>query len=531
MLRYLKITTFLLLIASLFSCRKDFERPNWDVELLAPLIKTSLNLEDLLPDTVLVTNPDTSLKVVYQTSIFDIGIDSLFQIPDTTITDVHSIAVSSIAAPGSVFYSEPEEYSLNVNNGVGLNLAMIESGFIEIEIYSEIKEKIIITYTVPSAIKNGDTLELVETINAATPGNPAHFKRKIDISGYDLDLTGVNHSEINTLVTRAVATVDPMASSSVTLIFGETITFNTTLLGVEPYFVRGYFGNQLLSYKDTAEVNVLNKIAGTIDLDEVDVNIEFKNGIGADAQILLNQFGALNTNTTNNVNLLHSSIGSPINLNRGLLTYSIPEVNYSAYNIPMNTINSNIDQLIETLPNSIIYDIDININPLGNISGGNDFVYKKHLLETNLNVEFPLSLIANNLALSDTLSFSLPNETQTGRIIDGTLFLYADNGFPFDAAIELSLFDESNNFLQTLNVSTKILAAPVDGNLRVLSPKQSVLSIPVSTATADNLYLANKMVFKIGFTTQPQSQFVKLYEGYDIDIQVVGDFSYNLSFN
>jgi len=67
--------SFLVILLLFFSCRKDFERPNWDVDLLAPLVKTSLTLDNLLPDSVLVTNPDTSLKIVYQTSLFDIDMD------------------------------------------------------------------------------------------------------------------------------------------------------------------------------------------------------------------------------------------------------------------------------------------------------------------------------------------------------------------------------------------------------------------------------------------------------------------------
>ena len=131
-----KIVGYFLGLLVLFGCKRDVEKANWDVDALAPLIKTSLNLEDLLPDSILQTNPDTSLKLVYTENIFDVNVDSLFQIPDTTVTDVYNIPFSSTVAPGGTFYSEAEEYGLNVNNGVGLNYAQIESGFIELEIIS-----------------------------------------------------------------------------------------------------------------------------------------------------------------------------------------------------------------------------------------------------------------------------------------------------------------------------------------------------------------------------------------------------------
>lgn len=531
MLKTKNILFIICLVSTLFSCRKDFERPNWDVDLLAPLIKTSLNLNDLLPDSVLVTNPDTSLKLVYQTNIFDIDMDSLYKIPDTTISDIYTIGLSSVANPGSTFYSNDQDIKLNITNNVELNYALIESGFIEVEIFSEIREKIIVKYTIPSFTKNGDTLVLQEIIDAATLSQDGHLVKRIDISGYEMDLTGKSKSEVNTIITRASGTVDTNALAPVSITAGQKITYYNKLIDIVPYYVRGYFGNQQLHYgPETTNIDVFNKIiSGSLDLEQVAVNIEFKNGIGVDAQLVLNQFTTVNTNTANNAPLSHTVIGSPININRAQLTNSVPEVVFSNYNVAINTSNSNIDQLIEIFPNQLLYDINININPFGNISGGNDFVYKKHSLETNLNVEFPLSLVANNLTLADTINFSLPDETETGRINSGSLYLYANNGFPFNANLQLSMYDELNNFIQTIPVTNQILAAPVNSSLRVTSKKESVLRIPLNTADVDNLYNAKKILLTIAFTTQPQPQFIKIYEEYEIDIQVVGDFSYNVS--
>jgi hypothetical protein len=533
MLNFKKILSVTIIVITLFSCRKDFERPDWDVDLLAPLIRTTLSLNDLLQDSIIQVNPDTSIKLVYQTNIFDVEMDSLFKIPDTTITDIYVIPFTSIANPGNPFYSNANERTLNVSNGVELNYVMVESGFIEIEIYSEIKEKVIITYTIPSATKNGDTLVLQDIIPAGTIAQDGYFIKTIDLSGYNLDLTGISNSEVNTLVTRAVGMVDTNATAPVTLSFGEKITYNNTLIDVVPFFVKGYFGNQQIHFgPETTEINVFDPIiSGSLDLDQVDVTIGFKNGLGIDGQLILNQFSTVNTNTANNVSLNHSSIGTPLNINRAQLTYSVPEVNYSNYNINMNTSNSNIDQLIEIFPNQLMYDMNLIVNPLGNISGGNDFVYKKHTLETNLNVEFPLSIVANNLTLMDTVNFNISRDSESGKIIDGTLFVYANNGYPFDAVITMDLYDENLNFLQNLSINNYIQSAPVDAFFKVINKKESVLSFPLSPSDIDNLYSAKIIVLSVAFTTTAQPQFVKIYNDYIIDIKMVGDFSYNTSFN
>lgn len=533
MLKTSKILFLLAIIGFFSSCQKDFERPNWDVDLLAPLVKSTLTLDDLIPDSIIQVNPDTSLKLVYQTNIFDVDMDSLFTIPDTTVSDVYVIPLSSIASPGNSFYSTDEELKLNINNGVELNYAVVESGFIEIEIFSEIKEKIIITYTIPSATLNGDTLVVNELIDEWTPAQDGYIKKVIDISGYTLDLTGISKAEINTIVTRAVGVVDTNASASVLISSGEKITYKNTMRDIVPYYVKGYFGSQQYTFgPETTNLTVFDKIiAGSLGIDQVDVNLDFENGFGVDAQVIMNQFSTINTNSGSSASLTHAIIGAPLNINRAQETFAIPEVNYSNYNVFMNTSNSNIDQLVEVLPNQIQYEIDMNVNPLGNVSGGNDFVFKKHPLKINLNVEFPLSLIATNLTLADTVDLSLSSDNTKGEIIDGILYLYAENGFPFDAVIMLDLYDESMNFIKNLTVNNQILAAPVDASFRATQKKSSKIDIPLSGADIDNLYQSGKVVVRIAFTTQPQAQHLKIYEDYAIDIKLVGDFTYNVNAN
>jgi hypothetical protein len=95
----------------------------------------------------------------------------------------------------------------------------------------------------------------------------------------------------------------------------------------------------------------------------------------------------------------------------------------------------------------------------------------------------------------------------------------------------MDLYDDNLNFLQNLSINNYIQSAPVDASLKVVSKKESVLSIPLTQSDIDNLYNAKKIVMSVAFTTTAQPQFIKIYENYAIDIKVVGDFSYNTSFN
>lgn len=522
------LTTILLLTIAL-SCRKAIDKPTWDVDIIAPLVNTSLNINQLLPADVLIVNGDSSLKIVYNTEIFNIDVDSLFKIPDTTITEIYTVPLNLIADPGDSFYSNDEERTLGVSNGVELNYASIESGFIEIEVFNDIREKVLVTYKILSATKFGDTLTLTELIDAGTSFQPGYLKKRIDISNYDLNLTGINGNKTNTLVTQAAASVDTNGST-VNINIGQKIKYINTLKDVVPYYVKGYFGSQ--SYRfgpETTDFTVFNRIIdGTIDIEDVDVTLSFENGIGVDAQLVINQLKTINTKNGAQASLNHSIIGSPININRSTQTNSVPEVNYTTYTNQLTTSNSNIDQLIELFPNQLLYDINLLINPFGNISGSNDFVFKKHPLKTQLNVEFPLSLVANNLTLVDTVDFNLEQNT-SDKILEGTLFIYANNGYPFDATLGLELLDENSNPIKNLPISNYIASATVDANLKVSAKKESVLAIPLNKTDVDDLYRTKKIIIKTAFNTTAKPQFVKIYESYSISIKMVGDFAYQIN--
>jgi len=532
MLKLGKLIVSTLLVLVFFSCRKETEKPTWDVDLLAPLLKTTLSLEDLLVDSIVQSNTDNSLKIVFETELFDLNPDSLVQIPDTSITEFFSVPVTLTANPGNNFYSNDEEIDFNVKNGVELNFAKIESGFIEIEVFSDIEEKIIVEYFVPSATKNGDTLVLEEIIDAATPSQQGYLKKIIDLSGYDMDLTGISGVEVNTIYTKAHAIIDTLGAP-VLIDVTDLVVIYSQFVDIVPFYAKGYFGSQNVHFgPETTTTDAFDWITnGTIDLEQADVNFNIKNGIGVDAQIIFNQLETQNTHTATNVSLNHSMIGSSVNVNRAQETNSMPEVSYANNYIDINTTNSNIDQLLEVLPNQFLYELDLAINPFGNISGSNDFFYKNHPIEANLNVEIPLSFAANNLTLVDTISVSLSDDNSSSGLLGGSLFLYAENGYPFDAGIELELYDANMNFIKKLTTIDQFLAAPVDAALKVTQKRASRITIPLSTSDIGDLFEAKKIVISLSFTTTAQPQFVKIYNNYKIDLKVVGDFGYTVNFN
>ncbi len=67
-----------LLLGILLGCKPDPKVPKWDIEALAPLIHSRVDINDIVPDSSLVTSADGALSLVYQTRLADLKPDEIF---------------------------------------------------------------------------------------------------------------------------------------------------------------------------------------------------------------------------------------------------------------------------------------------------------------------------------------------------------------------------------------------------------------------------------------------------------------------
>jgi hypothetical protein len=87
----MKRALYLLVVVSLFlsSCKKD--PPDWKPGILLPIINSSMGIGNLMSDSLLVADTDSSLKIVYRYYFDGVQLDQLLKIPDTTLTKTASL--------------------------------------------------------------------------------------------------------------------------------------------------------------------------------------------------------------------------------------------------------------------------------------------------------------------------------------------------------------------------------------------------------------------------------------------------------
>lgn len=511
----------------LFSCKKEMTRPTWDVDVSVPLIHSSMGLENLIPDSLLSTNSNGEVSLVFDQSVYKLNLDTLLNLPDTTVADTFSIPFpfpSLSINPGQTIITSTENKRFDLDD-IELSFIKIRSGQTSFHISSTISQPTIYEYTITNAIKNGQPFNFTINVPAGSQSNPSIMTGVYDFTGYELDLRGDSGNEYNKYKTIIKVSLDPTAITT-TVYNSDKVIVKNTFSDLHPSYAQGYFGSQQIDvpYEETV-FDFLRNISGTLDLDQVNVDFEIINGIGIDASAKIDTLKSVNTRNGNEVLLNHSFIGNSININRATNTGSTS--NPSVYSINLNNGNSNTDLFLENLPDKIGTSMGIFINPMGNISGHQDFLYDDKTFDVRVNAEIPLNIIASGLTLSDTLELNIDAEN-ADNVNEGVLHIFADNGFPFSAELQLYLLDASGNTVDSIVNPNIIYSAYTNPSFIVTSSRETRLDVRLNPSQTDHLLSSQRILIKTIFNTASQTQHVQLFNSYRIGIRISTELNYTV---
>ena len=503
---------------------------SWDVDVIAPVIKTELNMADLIADSLLTSTADGALRLKVEQPLIDLPLDSLLKIPDTTIVKpvAATFALNDIPpgtpVPGVQLDSE---FALG---DIALKRVRLREGQLILKVKSIVGTEIEFDYRIPKATRFGNMLVLTGSVEPGFAGDTAVATYEVDLANYDIDLQGLDGVSFNTLETSVALT---------TSIDGETVSIgaNETFLIIEYSFLNlipdyglGYFGQQSNnSENENSELDVLNRITdGQMFLDSVTIGLKVTNGVGADARFKLDELASINTRTNNTVNLNHSIIGSNILLTRA------QDIDGSAENVipyivdyELNNGNSNIIDFIENLPDQLGFTFGFDINPLGNVSAGNDFFYYDKPFQAIMDIDIPLRARLDDLTLIDTIDWDLGQTSVVESVNSGVFTLKAINGLPLEGMVELIMMDENLFELGTLVAPSTIPAPALNAENRVIEPLTTTIEIPISEEIADILPDTRKVHLRVRFSTAGQPDLIDFYDDYGIDLKLIGRFNIN----
>ena len=528
----------------LFFCMACKRSPtSWEDNIVAPLANGSLSLGNLFPDTVIKANADSSLMIAFESNLINYNIDSLLKIPDTTISTILTNTLgATFAFPkgyNTIFTDPPANNNYNFPNGILLSKAIIRQGKVKAQLYNNYTQPLLYEYKLPSATKNGISLDTTFYIPGGTSINPGTTVCYINLADYTVDFTGTGYNTYNVIIQGGTLSTASNAQAD-SLHPGQGLTANFTFMGMVPQYAVGYFGNQSISLgPDTATFSAFNSIKkGLLNLNSATVSMQVTNQFGVDMKANISNITSINSNNPSTVALTYTNV--PVG---NLLIYAAqdnngptnPVINItpSIKNITFNNSNSNVKDFIGNLPGRLSYKLNAQINPPigsgGNQSLNNEFGYYGTSFSANLNINVPLYFSASNLLLADTIGINLASVGQLQNVNGGNLILTATNSYPFIINLNAQLLDANKHVIDNLFASpSTIQAAPLDGNGKVAYPQKSKLYIPLTPQKISNLQKAKYIYYSATFNTVNQPAQVKFYSNYTLDLLLTADINYTL---
>ncbi len=464
-------------LISLMSCRK--EKTIWDSNWIAPLVNDTLSLNNLVNDSTLTADLSTFYQVDLTRTILNLGIEDFVTLPDTLISHNFNITVPSLTVPpGFSIVNEIEEHTIG-DNSIQLKKIRVSNGIIKMEVFNPLNTKTFFTVELPGVSKNGvGFLEQYE-VPAGSISNPGSIIASLDISGYDLVLTGVSGGEYNILQSRLVVSTDP-SGPSVNVTSSHIFKVNAELKNIKIDYARGYFGNLVVSDTTSFNLEFLNNItAGTIDLPAVNLQFEITNGMKIDAKALLTTIS--NTNNQGNTAVLSNyQIGVPFYIDQATGGWS--SLTNSTTTVSFDASNSNLESYLENLGNSHTIGYKLEMNPFGNVSGGWNEIFPNSRLKVKVKAQMPLAIGADGLTLRDTFDLEIKQNLEKSHVESGIFVLNASNAFPLSGNVKLFLMNADGVVIHTVVGSSEITSSlygnidPADGIRKMSSEVNFILT-------------------------------------------------------
>jgi hypothetical protein len=503
-------------------CRKPTSA-NWDVDMVFPVVTSQLNIKNFLGDTIFKSDNTGLLNLSLTRTITAIKLDSLIKLPDTTIVQSFISPFPLTLIPGQTFSALPtSELKFNISNGVALKVAEIKTGILNVKFSNTINEPLDLKYSIISATKNGLPFSITETIPPGTNSLIKSYK----LDGYSLNMRGLTGNAYNTIIQTYTVALSANASSVTTGNF-QGAYIDLTYSDIVPQYAEGYFGQQTVPIAlDTTVFDIIN-------------NFEAKNFMLNSATFnfnILNQFGAEFSGSLFNIKSINSpsfiplttSALSNININRASKIGTT--IFQTVKSVSLTTANSNIAPFLSLLPNKLTYQGSIVVNPLGNLSGFNDFAFYNTGLNVTADVNIPMRFNASLFKLTSTTAVDFTNIKQLDRVNFGDFVLSASNGYPFNAQLQAYMLDENEKIIDSLFIPTAntFLKGITDAQNIVTFPTRTSIKAPFDRNKIQNLKKTKSLKILTYFIMPPNPPDIKLYENYTFDINIIAELNYNV---
>lgn len=413
------------LFAFLFlGCQK--QELKWSSDWIVPLADGEVKMSDLLDEKFLQVNGQGWYDLVFDTTL-DFGIDSLLTITDTTVQLDYQVPVSVSVPPGVMLINEVQNQSGLLPEDVQLKALHLQSGTLHYRIENHIAGPLHCVYNIQRTTINGEPLAIDVEVNGGSVNNPGVVEGDLDLSHAQFDLTGVTGFLVNDLSTSMQVSASSSAAGNTPVVAGQTISVEVSFIAPKVSYARGYFGQQEIQIQEALSLGK-DFPRGEIQLPALSWDCEIQNWMGVDLSMHWDDIH-FERDSQESLSLNAPGIGQSLAIARAEDWQGA--VNPQSLNLHWDQDNSNLLSVTNYLGGSAWIDANVQLNPLGNMNGTNDFIYPFKMLQIHSKLHAPLSFTAKDLTAEEWLSIQWDSNSDWS----GALNFHAENAFPFEADV------------------------------------------------------------------------------------------------
>ncbi len=505
----------------------DYE---WNPALAVPGVKASLTVRDIVQDfdtmELFIADETGFLYLMYHKHIFSVKASDLILIPDQTFPDdifsgAEFIALGFNATQSTATVTHTVNQTFTVNGSQLLDSIIIKSADLNVTVTSGLMHTGQLTVRLPYVKKNGVVYSKTIPITDAT-GTFSASEFYTDLNGYTIDLS----SGINQLPIECELTYND-SGSPVNAADQTVVGISLSNIFYEQMY--GYFGQDSLTYQDTIRLEIFNQAyTGHANFVDPRINVYFNNSYGMPIEMSFSDFTTITpaaNPSTQTFPFTTSASLNPVTIN------SPTVVGQSApTDIFLDKTNSNVNDIINTTPEKILFGLTAKTNPNG--SSAQNFITDQSQFDMDMEIELPLWGNASYFSVEDTadLNFSeLYNEFDEIEYIK--IRFNVDNGMPTDVKFQLFFADSNKVRIDSLFTILDedydfygrdiVASGKLDDNGKVYEKTHKFTEMKFDRARLQGLKDTRYIMFR-GWvkTTNGGNTDVRFYSDYAIDMKV-----------
>ena len=437
------------------------------------LLQLAVGSFSFLPNPV-PTTIDTASGIKFDIFIYDIVV--------SRIQGVIEIPIPLDSTSGETY--------INIQ-GLDITKAKIDSGSININLNTLLDMPLQLNFYSPNLVPD-DTISITVTGGSGTSS--------IDLSGKEITFDGKNNDTINTFYYELFGFIPPTTihyDASV----NDEVEYEITVY-IKPKYVIANIDEVIIEIaKDTFVFDFFKdlEVGSNFSVESAKITLGIENSIGVGCSYDLNVSSENSVDGNSAFTGINNTIASAsFNQFTEIVTPTYAEVEFD-----------NIENIINIKPDLITIDGEVTLN-----SGIDNFIVYDKGISIAPNIEVPLSFIASNLVLSDTVDIELPTE-----ISNATLTLIIDNGYPLNTQVQVVFLDE--NYIELETKVHSIPSGKISGDGRIYEPTRSLMTISIAEENIENIKYVNYIA---SFETSSQTVYNKIYSDYTIAVQIIAKY-------